>query len=232
MRFLIPVKREKPTVLSAESLEIVYELNLHSSLRRTRAFIIRNGMKDIVHFHDEEHLRLDATSVEQLEAAIFKDFEIIVINDGSADDTHKILLPYVESRKIRYYYQENAGLSSARNAGIRRSQGNFIALLDADDSWESDKLHLQYNLINASPHIGMVFTDFNTFSGQTILTRDKNAVKFTHHTPVLFQELFDNLNFIYPSSFLPQYRIGQESNISNSHNASLLFLPVILAILP
>jgi glycosyltransferase involved in cell wall biosynthesis len=132
----------------------------------------------------------------------FKDYEIIVINDGSTDDTHKILLPYVESRKIRYYYQKNAGLSSARNAGIRRSRGNFIALLDADDAWESDKLHLQYNLINSSPHIGMVFTDFNTFSGHTILTRDKNAVKFTHHTPVPFQELFDNLNFIYPSTTL------------------------------
>ena len=46
----------------------------------------------------------------------YKDYEVIVINDGSTDNTYEILLPYIEAGKIRYYYQENAGLSSARNA--------------------------------------------------------------------------------------------------------------------
>jgi glycosyltransferase involved in cell wall biosynthesis len=75
----------------------------------------------------------------------FKDCVIIVIDDGSTDDTKERLAPY--STQIRYVYQENQERSVARNHGIRCAQGDYIAFLDADDYWLPDKLARQVPLL-------------------------------------------------------------------------------------
>ncbi|MFM6207508.1 glycosyltransferase family 2 protein, partial [Planktothrix sp.] len=61
----------------------------------------------------------------------YQDYEIIVIDDGSTDQTCQVLESY--KHKIRYFYQENQGSAVARNLGIKQAQGEFIAFLDADD---------------------------------------------------------------------------------------------------
>ncbi|MGC4097217.1 MAG: glycosyltransferase family A protein [Nitrospira sp.] len=85
----------------------------------------------------------------------FTDFEVIVIDDGSTDDTRRDLQKYINS--IRYIYQENAGVSAARNAGIRLAQGEWVAFLDSDDEWTKDYLSAQVAQIaefpNAVAHI-------------------------------------------------------------------------------
>jgi len=68
----------------------------------------------------------------------FKDFELIVVDDGSTDDTKKKIIKYID--KIVYVYQENAGASAARNLGIVKSSGGYIAFLDSDDIWLPRKL--------------------------------------------------------------------------------------------
>ena len=82
------------------------------------------------------------------------DYEIILIDDGSVDDPNQIIRLFTTS-KINYYYQENAGVSAARNAGIDKSIGKYIAFLDADDFWYPNHLQELKTLILDFPDCGM-----------------------------------------------------------------------------
>lgn len=85
----------------------------------------------------------------------YKNYEVLVIDDGSTDNTKEVLKEY--EQKIKYFYQENKGLSITRNRGIKEAQGELIALLDSDDIWLPEKLELQTDLILKNDKTGMVF---------------------------------------------------------------------------
>lgn len=74
-------------------------------------------------------------------AQTYQNLEIIVVDDGSNDNTREVLVRYRD--KITCLYQENRGVSAARNRGMQHAQGEFIALLDADDIWLPTKLERQ-----------------------------------------------------------------------------------------
>ncbi len=95
-------------------------------------------------------------AIDSVLAQTFKGYEIVVVDDGSSDDTKEVLKPYQEA--IRYFYQENRGISGARNRGIRESRGEYIALLDSDDYWLPEKLERQVDRIREEPECGMVAT--------------------------------------------------------------------------
>jgi glycosyltransferase involved in cell wall biosynthesis len=80
----------------------------------------------------------------------FSDYEVIVVNDGSPDNTDAILAPLARSGRIRYVAQRNAGQGAARNRGLAESRGEFIAYLDDDDLWPPDKLEWQVDLLRKS----------------------------------------------------------------------------------
>ena len=80
-------------------------------------------------------------AVESALAQTYPNQEILVIDDGSTDDTRERLAPYMD--RIRYIYQTNRGLSASRNVGIRQAKGEWIAFLDADDVWHPRKLEVQ-----------------------------------------------------------------------------------------
>lgn len=83
----------------------------------------------------------------------FKDFEIVIINDGSVDDSELIINNYLKEHKnIKYIKQENKGLSLARNIGVENSEGEYILFLDSDDYINKDLLSKLYNVKN-SPEI-------------------------------------------------------------------------------
>jgi len=77
--------------------------------------------------------------------------EIIVIDDGSTDGTAGLIKQY--GSKVRYIYQENAGLSAARNTGIKAAQNTWIAFLDGDDEWRENLLERQIALLKRNPHL-------------------------------------------------------------------------------
>jgi glycosyltransferase involved in cell wall biosynthesis len=82
--------------------------------------------------------RYVAEAMESVFAQTFKDYEVLVVDDGSTDNTQTALEPYMG--RIRYVRQENRGVAAARNRGIREAQGEFIAFLDSDDLWEAAAL--------------------------------------------------------------------------------------------
>jgi glycosyltransferase involved in cell wall biosynthesis len=94
--------------------------------------------------------------LESVFSQTFAYYEVIVVNDCSPDDTAELLRPLVESGRIRYFEQPNAGQASARNRGLSEARGEFIAFLDDDDSWPPDKLEWQVELLRGLPrHIGV-----------------------------------------------------------------------------
>ena len=92
--------------------------------------------------------------IESVLRQTYKDFEIIVVDDGSDDNTEDILKVFKDT--IKYIRQENAGVSAARNRGIRESSGRYVAFLDSDDIWLEDKLELQTDFLEKNPDIVMV----------------------------------------------------------------------------
>jgi glycosyltransferase involved in cell wall biosynthesis len=81
--------------------------------------------------------------------------EILVVDDGSSDNTGKIAAQY-ESSGVRYLYQNNSGVSVARNLGIQTATGDFIAFLDADDIWLAEKNRLQTDYLASHPQVALV----------------------------------------------------------------------------
>ena len=84
-------------------------------------------------------------------AQTFRDFEVIVVNDGSPDDTAARLQPLAQTGRIRYFEQANAGQAAARNRGLAEARGDFVAYLDDDDLWPPDKLAWQVAALREHP---------------------------------------------------------------------------------
>ena len=92
-------------------------------------------------------------------------FEIIVINDGSTDNTLDLIFDFAEKHHItnlKIINQQNSGVSSARNAGMSAATGNWIALLDSDDEWLPNKLERQIQVLKENPNIDFLGTNRNS----------------------------------------------------------------------
>ena len=110
-------------------------------------------------------------ALESVFQQTFTDYEVVVVDDGSTDDTAQLVNRY--GNRMRYFFQENAGVSRARNRGIRESAGKYIAFLDADDVWLPTKLARQVERFRQRPALGMVFTDGVSFNEQGVLRGSK-----------------------------------------------------------
>jgi glycosyltransferase involved in cell wall biosynthesis len=95
--------------------------------------------------------------LQSVQVQTYRDFEIIVIDDGSTDDTRATAESFA---RVRYFYQENRGVAAARNYGIKLARGEYIAFLDSDDLWLPPHLQLTVSFLDAHPQIGMVYTTF------------------------------------------------------------------------
>lgn len=105
-------------------------------------------------------------TLDSVRAQTFADFEVLVVDDGSTDDTEAVVTGYDDAR-VRYLRQpENRGVSAARNRGLREVRGEFIAFLDSDDEWLPDKLARQVARFRELPEeVGLVYTGVESVFG-------------------------------------------------------------------
>ena len=114
------------------------------------------------------HAGFITQAVESVLAQTFTDLDLIVVNDGSPDDTERRLAPYAQQGKLTLVAQPRAGTAAARNTGLARAGGEFIAFLDDDDLWPLDKLAWQVERLRRHPGLGMTsgMCDFIDRSGR------------------------------------------------------------------
>lgn len=96
-------------------------------------------------------------AIDSVFAQTYKNFELIIVDDGSTDETREHLRELIDSNKIKYLKQENLGVSSARNLGVLNSKGSLITFLDSDDEWLPHKLQDQINYFIKNPHLKIVY---------------------------------------------------------------------------
>jgi glycosyltransferase involved in cell wall biosynthesis len=109
-------------------------------------------------FNGEKYLR---EAIESVLAQTYRSFEIILVNDGSTDNSGAIAKSFAS--QLRYFYQDNSGLAAALNSGIELSGGCFLSFLDADDLWKEDKLMRQMMVFEDNPHVDIVFGQVKHF---------------------------------------------------------------------
>lgn len=117
----------------------------------------------VIPTYNSSHFVVDAveSALNQRDANV----EVIVVDDGSTDDTESRLAPFI--KRIRYIRQRNSGPSVARNRGIREAGGDFIAFLDADDRWLPHKTAMQLELFAQKPHLGLVHSNIFVYHEKT-----------------------------------------------------------------
>jgi len=113
-----------------------------------------------------------AEAIQSVLEQTFRDFELIVVDDGSTDDTAAVVGDFTDPR-LRYVYQTNQERSAARNHGLRLAQGEYVAFLDSDDVWLPTKLEHQVTLLDAGPAVGLVYTGAYIFEGQRTFTEQR-----------------------------------------------------------
>ena len=105
-------------------------------------------------------------SIASVLAQTYTNFEIIVVDDGSTDNTSEVLGTYKKNTRVKSIYQRNMGVGEARNTGIRLSKGEYVCFLDSDDELEPESLSTRYEVLAAVGDIAMVFTDYTLMNDE------------------------------------------------------------------
>lgn len=121
-----------------------------------------------------------AEAVESILAQAYRPIEIIVVDDGSTDDSADVARRFGSA--VRYYFQANAGAAAARNQGVEFSQGTFLSFLDADDLWVTDKLSRQMAILADDPDLSMVFGHVQQFYSPELDEETRKKIDLSQET--------------------------------------------------
>lgn len=114
-------------------------------------------------------------SIRSVLEQTYRDFELIIVDDGSSDNTQDVVNS-IDDERIRYVKMpENKGASAARNEGIRQAAYDYIAFQDSDDMWKPDKLEKQMQTLMDNPQAGMVYCAYEcqSFDGDVVIVPDE-----------------------------------------------------------
>ncbi len=138
-----------------------------------------------------------AETIESVLAQTYTDFDYIVVDDGSSDETVEIAARYAP--RVIVIRQENAGAGAARNRGVELAAGDYVAIVDADDVWAPDKLERQVAALDQNPTAGLCYTNATTVTadGSTL-----EAVRVAPHAPLTCRMAMTGRHPIVTSSVL------------------------------
>lgn len=156
-------------------------------------------------------------SIKSVLCQTYSNFELIIINDGSTDDTFKVIADFMsQDIRIKYFSQENAGQGKARNFGINESTGDLIAFLDSDDVWDPRKLEKQILIFKEYNNVGLVYCKAECLGvNMEKIVQPISRKTFTGNvTKYLLKE-----NFINNSSvILRKYILNQGYSFNEKHD--------------
>lgn len=145
-------------------------------------------------------------SMQSVLCQTYKDIELIIVDDGSTDNTRSVV-EAIDDNRVKYIYQSNAGACVARNTGIEAAKGEYIAFQDSDDVWASAKLEKQVEILNSRPEVDIVCcqtkcsrldgTYFVTMSdcNDVILTSERGPFGISTQTLLMRREVTDQIRF-------------------------------------
>ena len=143
-------------------------------------------------FNCEEYI---CEAIDSVLAQRYSEIEILVIDDGSIDNTKEVINSYIEKKQIKYIFQENKGLAGARNTGLRQARGKYLQFLDSDDIIDDNKIAKQVKFLEENEEIFAVYSDTNYFRN----TKDKIIENYRK-----FEEISgDILNKMIAGNFIP-----------------------------
>jgi len=160
-----------------------------------------------------------AATIDAAMASVFaqtrQDFELVVVDDGSVDETSAHVTGLLGDPRVRLVQQENMGLAAARNTGIRESRGRYLSLLDSDDMWMPGYLEAMERALEADPGAGFAYTDAWALDDDTRRIRRKTAM--ANQRPPdppppdagrLLAELLER-NFVFVAATIPRHVLDE-----------------------
>ena len=140
---------------------------------------------------------LVAESIHSVLQQTYTDFELLIIDDGSEDDTDEIIAA-IEDERIRYFKKQHTGHTSIlKNFALSISKGDIIAFIDSDDLWKKEKLAMQVELLNENKTVGFSISDVTTFKDKTILIDHSYKLQHTIECENIFNKLTNGQMLIY-----------------------------------
>ncbi len=149
----------------------------------------------IIPMYNAEHTII--TAITSIKNQTYETFEIIVIDDGSIDNSYFLVRDFIEKNptlNVHLLKKENGGVSSARNVGLKQAHGDFIAFLDSDDEWLSRKLEIQLSIFENNPKIDFLGTNRNNE-----FYKNLPWIKFDYLTKITPKILLFKFVFIVPT---------------------------------
>ena len=136
-------------------------------------------------------------AIDSVQAQTHRNTEILVLDDGSTDGTRDLIeQSYAGDPRVRYFFHENRGVTATRNWGITLCRGDFVALLDSDDTWSPWKLELQLACFRHHPEIGMVWSDMEAIGpGGEVVSRSYLQTMYSAY------QWFPRKEQLFPQSF-------------------------------
>ncbi|HSR70462.1 MAG TPA: glycosyltransferase family 2 protein [Acidobacteriota bacterium] len=197
-------ERYRQWMADEELLELASEAGARDTLRLFRA-AARPAISVVLPTYNRADLI--GETIESVRCQSRGDWELLVVDDGSEDETGQVVRSFPDPR-IRYFPQQaTRSISAPRNRGLRRARGRLIAMLDSDDLWEADKLEVQSEALGRHASAGWSWTGYMTFDSRGPLRHNHYPILESTHQPDLFvgdvlQLLLETRFVIYTSTLL------------------------------